>query len=104
VREQPALRLASNGSGGAHKRTQVLAAGKGVQVLCADSRQAGNFIIRECLLSGFNGDHFRASLAVHRAASLRIKKTGSLTHTFPSNQPAVSLEQSLAAFVNLQAV
>ena len=57
IGEEPAFRRASDGACGAHNRSQVLAAGHGVEMFRADSRQAGNFIIGESLLSGFDGDH-----------------------------------------------
>jgi hypothetical protein len=62
IREQPAFRLASGGSGSTHEGAQMLAASHGTQVLGADPREAGDLIFGENFLIGFDRDHFSATL------------------------------------------
>jgi len=73
VCEQPAFGMVSGGFGGAHDGAEVLAASDGVQVLGANSSQARDFIFRENLLSGLDGDHGLAFLAerAERCGSVR---------------------------------
>jgi hypothetical protein len=58
ISEQPAFRLPTRGSGGAHNGPEVFAAGHGTKMLSTDPRQAGNLVFGEHFLSGFNNDHF----------------------------------------------
>jgi hypothetical protein len=57
IRKQPAFRVLSRGSGDTNDRAQALAARDTVKMLEADSREPGNFFIREKLLTRFYGDH-----------------------------------------------
>jgi hypothetical protein len=105
VGEQPAFCLPTGGSGGAHNGPEAFAAGHGTKMLCADPRQAGNFVFGENFLSGFNNDHFFATLfsvilgcsalLIH-STTLGVTSTSQLhqklmtpTHYFPSNSSAV---------------
>jgi hypothetical protein len=74
--KEPAFRRASSGSCSAHDRAKVLTAGNRKQMLGADSRQAGNFVIGESFLSGFDGDHYLSSFAIPSVVSLCRKKPG----------------------------
>jgi hypothetical protein len=59
-------------------------------MLGADSRQAGDFVFGEDLLSGFNSDHPLPSSAGTTTAQLRYKWiSGHKTTPFLSNRPAV---------------
>jgi hypothetical protein len=67
-------------------------------VLGADSRQAGNFILGENLLSGLDSDHSPPSSAVTSTDQI-LQKGNSLHHNtyFPSKSPAVCLNSLRSA-------
>jgi hypothetical protein len=71
IGEQPAFRLASGGSSSAHDGAEMPAAGHVAEVLGADSRQAGNFILCEKLLRRFDSDHSQLSFAGTMTALFR---------------------------------
>jgi hypothetical protein len=73
IGEQPAFDLPSGDAGSAHDGAEVFAAGHVAKMLGADSRQAGNFILGENLLSGLDSDHSPPSLAVTSTVQLRQK-------------------------------
>jgi hypothetical protein len=88
--EQPAFRLPSGGSGSAHNGAEMFVAGNVPKMLGADSRQAGNFVFGEDLLSGFNSDHPLPPFAGTTIAQLRNKWiSGHKATNFLSNRPAV---------------
>jgi len=95
IAEQPTFCLAAGGPGRANNRAKVFAAGHGAKVLGADSRQAGNFILGEYFLVGFDRDHlwppFIGMLPWHFGASAAIKiKFLTHRHYFPCKSSAVS--------------
>jgi hypothetical protein len=63
IRKEPAFRLPSYGSSGAHDGTEMFTTGDAAKVLDADSCQVGNFVLCKNLLSGFNSDHPQLSSA-----------------------------------------
>ena len=56
--EQPAFGRSAGGRSCAHNGAEVFAAGHGVEMLHANTRQAGNLVFGENFLSRFDGDHF----------------------------------------------
>jgi hypothetical protein len=68
----------------------MLAPGNAAKMLAANSRQTGNFIFRENLLSGFNGDHSLPSFVRPAAFSVPPEmKSITLAFLFLSNSCAV---------------
>jgi len=103
IAEQPAFRLPPDGSGRAHKRTEMFAAGDGAKMLGADSRQVGNLVFGENFLSGFYGDHSLPSSSSTETIQVRQKWNLRYENTyFPSNSPAVYLIRCSVATRNLQ--
>ena len=103
IAEEPALRLPSDGAGGAHNRAEMLAAGYGAKMLGADSRQTGNFVFGENFLSGLNRDHSARSSASNAANRLRLRRNPGNENTyFQSNTPAVYQAPGTLFFLNLQ--
>ena len=71
-REQPLVRLCACGLSCAREKTQVTPAREIVQVLRADSRQAGNFRFGKDFLARLYGNHLMASLILRSAAGLSL--------------------------------
>jgi hypothetical protein len=67
-RKQPLVRLCACGFCRACKKSQVTPAREIVQMLDADSRQAGNFRFCEDFLARFYRNHLMASLILRPAA------------------------------------
>ena len=57
--EQPAVRMLSGSFGGTDDRAKMFAARKAVKMIQADSRETGDFLIREKFLAGLDGDQFK---------------------------------------------
>jgi hypothetical protein len=105
IGEQPAFRLTSGGSGSPHDGTEMLAAGHVAKVLGADPRQAGDFILCENFLCGFDRDHFPPSLAVFTTVQIHQKRN--CRHKpadFPSKRSAVCWILSPLVTLNLQTI
>jgi hypothetical protein len=103
IGEEPAFHLPSGGPGSADDGTDMFAAGHVAKMLGADSRQAGNFVLGENLLSGLNSDHSPPSFAVTTSPQFRSKwNSRHETASLPSNRPAVYLMPLFNITLNLQ--
>jgi hypothetical protein len=81
----------------------MFAAGYGAKMLDANSRQAGNFVLSEELLSRFNSDHPLPSFARVKTDLHRHNwNSPHQTEYFPSNSAAVYLMARFLAAFNLQ--
>jgi hypothetical protein len=101
--EQPSFRLPPGRSGCADDGAKMFAAGHGAKMLDAYSRQAGNFVLSEKLLSRFNSDHPQPSFTLVKT-DLHHHNRNSRHHTeyFPSNSPAVYLLARFLPALDLQ--
>ncbi len=83
--EKEAFRVLSGSFGGAHERTQMFAAGDAVKVFDANSREAGDFVLGEDFLTGFDGDHCLPAILHCLPDCFRVLKTQMMTpiRSFP---------------------
>jgi hypothetical protein len=101
--EQPSFRLPPSRSGCADDGAKMFAAGHGAKMLDANSRQAGNFVLSEKLLSRFNSDHSLPSFAPVKTDLRRHRRNSPhQTGYFPSNSPSVYLIARFLSGLNLQ--